>query len=288
MERPASLIRATRLNTQDRIPELRPLAGKCVCLFGVGAIGAPICLELARAGVDEIRIMDHDFLDPGTIARWPLGLSQAGAPKVRALEEFVHANYPTTTIKPYEHCLGSILRDGMNEGDYVEQFVDGSSLVIDATAETGVQNFTSQLCRELGIPFISTEARNGAWGGVICRILPGVTRGCWHCYRAALNVEKASFRIQDAPAKAGDDVQPVGCADPTFTGAGFDLNFVSMMTVRIAVSTMLGGIENAYPKTDADVTIIKLREDDGRFCVPEFKGYPLQQQDVCNYCSPAK
>lgn len=285
MKRNAFLLRATRLNTQDRIPELKSLSEKRVCLFGVGAIGAPICLELARAGVDEIRIMDHDFLDPGTIARWPLGLSQAGAPKVHALEEFVHANYPMTTINPYQHCLGTFPKDGSNERDYVEKFVESASLVIDATAETGVQIFTSQLCRELDIPFISTEARNGAWGGVICRILPGVTRGCWRCYRSALYDDKT---IQDAPAKGGDDVQPVGCADPTFTGAGFDLNFVSMMTVRIAVSTMLGGIEGAYPKTDADVTVIKLREDDGGFCVPEFKGYALQQQNVCNCCSPAK
>lgn len=288
MERKVSLIRATRLNTQDRIPELRSLSGKCVCLFGVGAIGAPICLELARAGVAEIRIMDHDFLDPGTIARWPLGLSQAGAPKVRALEEFVHANYPMTTIKPYEHQLGVNPRDGTNEYEYVEKFVSGASLVIDATAETGVQTFTSELCREFSIPYISAEATNGAWGGVICRVRPGATSGCWHCYRAALYTEEASIKIDAPPFNDSGDVQPVGCADPTFTGSGFDLNFVSMMTVRLAVSTMLDGEAGGYPKTDDDVFTIKLREDDGGFCVPEFKGHPLRRQEDCKSCSLSK
>ena len=288
MERKTLPIRATRLNTQERIPELKSLSEKCVSLFGVGAIGAPICLELARAGVDEIRIMDHDFLDPGTVARWPLGLCQAGAPKVKALEEFVHANYPMTTIKPYQHSLGSPRRDEINEHEYVEKFIEGASLVIDATAETGVQIFTSQLCKELGIPYISTEATNGAWGGVICRIRPGVTHGCWHCYRAALYTDGAPFKINTPPFNDTGEVQPAGCADPTFTGSGFDLNFVSMMTVRLAASTMLGGTDGGYPETDDDVIIIKLREDDGRFCVPEFKGYPLKRQETCKSCSPAK
>ena len=61
--------RASRRDLTLRMPELTPLADKVVAVFGLGCIGGPSALEFARAGVGELRVLDHDAVDPGTIGR---------------------------------------------------------------------------------------------------------------------------------------------------------------------------------------------------------------------------
>ena len=56
-----------------RTPELRSLGAKTIAQFGVGCLGAASALEFVRAGIGELRILDRDHVDPGTIGRWPLG-----------------------------------------------------------------------------------------------------------------------------------------------------------------------------------------------------------------------
>ncbi len=40
---------------------------------------------------------------------------------------------------------------------------------------------------------------------------------------------------------------PRGCADPTFTGAGFDVATIALQGVRLVVGTLAGSIPGGYP-----------------------------------------
>src|SRR6266705_1979637 len=91
------LIRANRYGEKDRqvrAPELNCLASRSVGVFGLGCVGAPSAMELARAGVSRLWLVDRDMVDPATALRWPLGITAAGIPKSHALAEFIHSNYP--------------------------------------------------------------------------------------------------------------------------------------------------------------------------------------------------
>ena len=234
----------------ERIPELRPLRGSSVAVFGLGCVGAPSVLEFARAGVGELRFVDHDIIDPGTTVRWPLGIKYAGKEKVKVLREFIQANYPHTTIHEdhaLRHKLGAVRLSGAktelpSEKMVVAEILEGVSLIYDATAEVGVNHYLSDYARTHNIPYLCVSATMGGWGGFVCRVRPN-SEGCWMCFRHAENDGVISTY---PPHDEAGTVQPKGCSDPTFTGAGFDMAFVALTGVRVAISTLCEGHAGGY------------------------------------------
>jgi len=280
--------RAGRAGPTDlvtRIPELAPLREKTVSLFGLGALGAPCALELARAGVGELRVLDGDIVDPATVVRWPIGFTAAGLPKSQVIAETIERNYPFTRVLGIPHRLGGV-RNGepkeSSDHEVVEKMTAGTSAILDATAEVGVQHFLSDLARELGVPFICVDATFGAWGGNVCRVRPGKTAGCWMCYRAScLDRDRT---IVPPPEDPKGEVQPAGCADPTFTGTSFDLGIVALFAVRTLISTLCEGAAGGYPESEWDAVTISLRNESGGFVLPQFQGYVLLPHKDCPRC----
>lgn len=282
------ICRSGRAGSSDlsaRVPELSHMAQKTVSLFGLGAIGAPIALELARAGVGTLRILDHDYVDPATAVRWPFGFSEAGHQKTECLARFIRANYPLTEVVVEDHFLGAVVqRERRRDSEVVAAMVDGASLIIDATAEVGIQTYLSIISEDASVPYMSVDATPGAWGGSICRIDPDNTGGCWNCFRSCLYADDPPL-IPLPPMNPSGDVQPVGCAEPTFTGSSFDLGMISMQAVRMAVSTLSPSFGGGYPYCGYDAVIISLRTEAEKFALPVFDGYILDKHPDCHRCS---
>jgi len=71
-------------------------------------------------------------------------------------------------------------------------------------------------------------------------------------------------------------VQPTGCFSPTFTGTGFDLDQVSLMTTRVSVSLMLKDKDESYTGFDWDVATLNLWDDEGILPIaPEWSTYKI-------------
>lgn len=276
--------RAGPTDLSARVPELAPLRTKSAVIFGLGAIGAPIALDLARAGINELRMVDPDIVEAATTVRWPFGLRAAGHVKVGFIAQFIRENYPHTKVVATTHRVGGMpnIDTSLNDGTLIENLIAGVSLIIDATAEVGVQHFLSDLARERSLNFISVDATSGAWGGSICRIRPKKTTGCWTCYRHSL----MDGSIPLPPASPSGDIQPAGCADPTFTGSGFDLGFVSLQTVRMAIATLCEDEPIGYPDFDCDAVTIALRSDNNKLLVPTYQGFQLKKHPNCKGCLP--
>jgi molybdopterin/thiamine biosynthesis adenylyltransferase len=266
-----------------RIPELAPLAKSSIAVIGLGAVGAPGALELARAGVRELRLLDFDHVDPGTIVRWPLGLEAAGLLKTTSLPEFLAANYPYTKLKAYTHRLGAVrdIADALTPDPLVlDEVLNGANLVYDATAEIGIQHSLSDLARERGIPYVCASATEGAWGGLIARIRPGRTEGCWYCLMHHLDTGS----IPTPPRSPTGTVQPIGCANPTFVGAGFDLTEVAIAAARLAVATLCADNQDGYPDYDWDVACLSLRDPEGKAIAPRWQTFTLKRHLRCELC----
>lgn len=277
--------RQGRVCTTDaavRTPELQGLKEKSIAVFGVGCLGSTSVLEFARAGIGDLRLIDHDFVDPATMGRWPLGLIEAGRNKVYAIADFLKKNYPATQIKPYFHHVGAVRGTSNSESDnsFIEKSVSDASLIYDATTEIGVQHYLSTLARNLEIPYIAVTGTYGAWGGTILSIIPGQTQGCWMCYRYACN----DGTIQEPPSDPQGKVQPRGCGEVTFTGAGFDMAEISLAGVRMAVSTLCNRHQDGYPSSPWDVLTIVFRDESGQLVVPRFTDYRLESHPKCPLC----
>lgn len=87
--------------------------------------------------------------------------------------------------------------------------------------------------------------------------------------------------VPSPPSDPSGDVQPRGCADPTFTGAGFDVAEVALNGVRLAVSALVGGLYGGYPEADWDVAIISFRDESGREIMPQWQTFKLHRHPLC-------
>lgn len=269
--------RAGRTDLSARIPELSSLHTRKVAVIGLGGVGWASAIELARNGVGQLRLLDGDFVEPGTTVRWALGLSAAGMQKAIALADFIRTNYPYTELITYDHRIGNPLNEGVSDTEVIEKLLDGVDLVYDATAEEGLQYLLSSLAAEHNLPYICISTTPGAWGGRVVRVRPGKTSGCWFCWREAT----MDGTIPTPPSDPDKLVQPAGCASPTFTGTSFDIEEISLSGVRLAVSTLTEGIEGEYPEAEWDVGIVTLREDKKRLVAPKWQAFELKKHPSC-------
>jgi molybdopterin/thiamine biosynthesis adenylyltransferase len=272
--------RAGRDDMLARIPELAPLSKCKVAVFGLGCIGAPGALELARAGVGTLRILDGDLVDPATVVRWPLGLSASGQLKANVLASFIRAQYPHTTVVPFIWRIGATRDPNQtveSEQQIISEMLDNADLIYDATAEFGVHYFLSEEARQRGITYVGAHSTPGGWGGMVWRIRQGTRAGCWSCLQRA----RPHF-VHDS---SRGSVQPVGCADPTFTGANFDVQEVAMMGVRLVASTLCSRQPGMYPAFEWDYATVSLRDEDGRAHVPRWEQHSLARDPECPVCA---
>jgi molybdopterin/thiamine biosynthesis adenylyltransferase len=271
-------------SSNERAPELQPLADKSIAVFGLGCLGAPSAIEFARAGALRLSLIDHDLVDPATAVRWPRGLAVAGLPKVSVMADWIRQDYPLCTAEPIRHRIGGVRRDVANEPSdesILRNAIKNSSIIYDATAELGVQHFLSDLARHHHLPYVGVSGTYGAWGGKVFRVDPAREQGCWWCYRKAC----AENTIPEPPSDESGEVQPRGCADPTFTGANFDMMQIAMAGVRAVVSTLCASSPNGYPSMDWDVLHIHLRDASGKLIAPTFHTFNILKHPECDECN---
>jgi hypothetical protein len=272
------LVRAGRVAAADfaaRIPSLTFLHGKRVLVVGVGAVGAPCAIELARSGVSALSLFDSDFVETGSVVRWPLGLASSGKMKTAALAEFLQENYPMTSVDRFDLRLGQVPELNVDdEIAVIEKAVSGADLVLDCTAEDGVHQFLDDYTRARGLPYVIAYATPGGVGGLVARM--GPTTGCWLCLQRALYEQKT---IQEPPFIDDGSPQPPGCAERTFTGTSFDLCEVSLQATRAVVACLKDRAAKAAQ--DWDVAVLSMLSATGTRIPPQWNIYSLPPTPGC-------
>ncbi len=245
----------------ERIPELAPLRDAKVAVVGLGTLGSPLAKELARNLVLELHLVDHDFVDAGNSVRWEKGFDQAGISKPWALADDLRRNYPYTNVVPHGTPVGATPQAG-GDGDreLFAQIVDGSALVIDATAEGNATAALAEAAWDAGVPLVSVWSIEG-FGGVVARIVPGETGG-FHCLELHMHPDKGTVNLP-LPPENPHRIQPRGCADPTFTSPAPDLLSLVNQASRMAFGELCTGRDDGYPRYPSDIYVFWLRHPDG-------------------------
>lgn len=278
-----SFIRVARAGQSDlaaRMPAASTLADKSIAFFGLGAIGAPAAIELARSGLGKLTLIDHDIVEPATVRRWPYGVPAFAAKKVAVLKDRLALDYPWTRVVLDDMRVGIGVDPGFapRQGERIMELIGDRHLIVDCTAEMGVNHILSELARTLRLPYVLANATPGAWGGIVARFEPGSP--CWMCFRAALY---GVGGITLPPADPQGEVQPPGCAEPTFTGSSFDIQEVSLELVRTVVG-ILGG-NDGYPGADWNVAVLHLRNSAGSRLPPRWETFDIPRRPDCSTCS---
>jgi len=265
------VLRAGPDDLKVRVPTASLLREKRIAIVGLGSIGAPIALELARNGCGRLHLIEHDSVEPGNTVRWPIGVSAWGRRKVLAIADFIAGEYPGTKAIPHPQMIGGI--NDPPDSIVLDEVLGDVDLVIDATVAWGVTQWLEILCRDRGIPLLQPFATPTLEGGAVVRLAG--SGGCLVCLEHAWD-EGEIIRPPGSLEEDGVLTQPIGCSERTFTGASFDLQEVSLQTVRIAVQTLA-----ATEPTSSLIQTLSLIDAHGKSVPPQWREEQLPRHPKC-------
>lgn len=259
-----------------RVPGLSSLSEKTLVFVGCGSLGSKIAASLAATGVDHFGLVDFDYLEPDNAVRHESGINLFGVPKVLALHNRLFELNPKvlSNTKMLPIVIGGT--NELKKEKELQSALAGASLVVDTTGDHGVSRFLNDICAELNVPQLYASVTNGAWGGEVVRVIPGVT-ACWMCWL----VQYEFSRPPAEPAPEAGVFAP-GCDQPTFTGASYDLNVVAGLASSLAVDTLLIDDE-CRRHYEGDYIRWQLRDFEGRF-IPRAEILPVSKREVCSFC----
>jgi tRNA threonylcarbamoyladenosine dehydratase len=130
------------------------LAGRRVCVVGIGGVGSWLVESLARSGVGAMRLIDaDDICVSNTNRQLPAHLGQYGRIKVEAMAERVRAINPDCVVEAVAEFLTPAT---------LERHLDGGfDLVLDACDSFRSKVETIAWCRRRKLPLIVVGSAGG-------------------------------------------------------------------------------------------------------------------------------
>lgn len=146
------------------VEEQERLNESAVAVAGAGGDGGLLAVQLARLGVGEIRLADPDPFEDQNINRQATCTTKTvGVNKAHAVGAYIKDINPDIDVKIYDEGITP---------DNVEQFVDGSDLLIDETEYTihHIGVLLARQARENGIP--NLQVLNVGFGAQVTSYMP--------------------------------------------------------------------------------------------------------------------
>jgi len=236
----------------------RELIGKKVCVIGCGAVGSIIAMEVAKLGVLNLLLIDHDKLTKDNLYRHRLGNFRGlGITKVEGMKKEIESNLPLNNVEICEKKIEVIIKDGLVEFDTYD-------LIIDAT---GVPNTSFFLLKHFKVnypskPLLHTWLEPLGIGGHSI-VSNNKTNGCYKCLYAIFEgvgiYNKACFA---APGQIFSKSM-FGCAGRFTPFSSRDANRTAILAVDLVEKILLGE-ENDNP-------LLSWKGDSSKFTSKGFK-----------------
>lgn len=267
--RVVNIVRAQAITAAERarrVPELAGLAAAHVLVIGAGSLGAPVALELVKAGVAVTDVVDNDFYDVNNAVRHVLSTRYAGLDKEMGVAVDGENLNPFAKVRPWHLTVGGDAEDSA----LLDHLLRQTDVVVDTTGSQSVARVLQRRCREFSKPLVVAALTAGSHAGEVA--IFAADSPCFFCFVLAQE-------DGDVPKPAEgprSNVTPVGCSHPAFSGAGFDATAVAALAAR-AVVCATG--KSSYPATDFDYVILNFRGSD-----PWRQGR-LSTHPACPLCS---
>lgn len=120
---PVHLISKSTIHSRDTILINEDLGNKKVAIIGIGSLGSSVAVQLARAGVSNLMLIDPDKFESANIGRHVLGMDDLGHYKTDALKERIQKDIPFSNIKSIPGFIQYELIDQISLLDDVDAVV---------------------------------------------------------------------------------------------------------------------------------------------------------------------
>ena len=122
-----------------------------IVVFGCGALGSSVAELLARGGVHQMNLVDHDTIKFGNLCRHTLDGSSVGLNKAKALAERLSRANPLSKIKGYSGKIPLYSRSDKA----IRQVLTDAKVFIDCTTSEAAFQWLNQYAVENGKRLIS-------------------------------------------------------------------------------------------------------------------------------------
>jgi adenylyltransferase/sulfurtransferase len=148
----------------------RALAAAHVLVIGAGALGSPVALYLAGAGVGRLGIVDGDEVELSNLHRQLLHYTpDIGVPKAHSAAAKLGFLNPDVVVEPYQVRLEAANAAGL---------IEGAGLVVDCSDSFETRYAVNAACCAARIPLV--EAGVLGMSGLVMSIRPG-EGACYRC-----------------------------------------------------------------------------------------------------------
>jgi molybdopterin/thiamine biosynthesis adenylyltransferase len=141
------------------------LESRRVVIFGAGAVGSHVALQLAECGLGAITLVDKERLRPGNVVRHAAPRSSVGLTKVEATATLIGQHAPWTAVERREESLWAPAS--------LRGLMEGHDLVIDATGSLGFLEQLAWLTAGQEVALVTAALYRRGWVARVSRQAPG-------------------------------------------------------------------------------------------------------------------
>ncbi len=167
-----------------------------VIIFGCGAVGGAIAIELAMAGVRNLTLYDFDVVEPSDVARHIYYTeSSIGKKKTEALKEYIES------IDNKSHIV--IIDQYMHPKDKIEDLIVSYGFVVNTLDEPYIgytSSKISRICVKYKIPHFIAGGFDAHLASTGELVIPYVTP-CVECYADYFKVTLKDWKPRKHPVK---------------------------------------------------------------------------------------
>lgn len=254
-----------------RVSNLQPLQNKHVVIVGLGAIGSPVAVELAKAGIRKMTFVDPDRIKAGNVVRHVTNFDHIGMTKVEAVQKVCNKHNPYVRIEMKRDWWGHV-----NENSVIATLKD-ADLVVCCVGHSPVERYVNEVTRRMGIPTIYAYSGLGALSGRIF-LVEGKESLCYHCHQYAIGeLRVPSLKHPDETIMIHEE----GCAGPSFLGSGIDTGTIALHTSRFALQTLLKKYGESYEAASYNHMVWHSQNGEGKVEVIQVT---VEAKSDCPYC----
>jgi hypothetical protein len=270
-------LRDERWSRLEGVLDVSALEQKHVLVVGLGSGGSTVAVELAKAAVGRLTLIDPDRIEESNLSRHECDDRYLGWNKAEAVADLIlHRNRRAK--------VDALPLDTLRLGRSLEEEVRRSDLAAVCTDSETPKHLLNRLCTDAGVPAVYAGVYAKGTGGEVIRCPGGPEDACYACVTSVL---KESVPV------AGDELD-YGAVEPDGTirgapGLGVDVRFVALLQTKVCLRTLLApDFDTAILEFPGNVILFGMNAVEGLFPRPLASAFlRVSAQAECLICRPS-